>query len=511
MRVCVVNAPWAVDGREGIRAGCRFPNSTPKKSNRYVPFPFLLAYTASVLERAAHTVLLIDGCAERCSLESFWGRVADFAPDLVIAETSTTTLDYDLGVLAEIKRRSPGVRVAVFGSHTDARPQDALGDAVDYIIQGEPEGTAAALAAGSSETFDPTGVPGLAWLDASGAVRQSGRRAVIHDIDTLPRPKRADLPMSQYTVPGFPSPVAFVYAGRGCPHKCTFCLWPQTTLEGAFRPRAPEQVVDEIVEVLHDYPDTRSIFFDDDTFNLGRARMLSFADEMDRRGVHIPWGCNARADHLDEEVVRRLVSTGLFTMRFGIESGDQSILDRARKRLDLKEARPLLEMTDRLGVQNHIMFVIGLPGETDESVDRTIDFIKSVPCHSVQFSVAVPFPGTAFFREAEEKGHLMTRDWSKYSGFDHVVVRTDEMSDEDIGRALVRARRKIYFSPRFIRRRLSYIRDPRDVAALVRKAWRLLSSAAYDRVDGGRGPISGDTSDATGARTVARHSTRGKR
>ncbi len=483
MRVCVVNAPWAVDGREGIRAGCRFPNATPKSSNRYVPFPFLLAYTASLLEQEGHEVLLVDGCAERCSLESFWSRVAGFAPGLVIAETSTTTVGYDVEVLSEVKRRCPEVTVAVFGSHTDARPEDALGDAVDYIIQGEPEVTAAALADGLNARLEVRDVPGLAWLGDSGAVCMSGRRPVIRDIDVLPRPNRAHLPMSRYTVPGFPSPVAFMYAGRGCPHKCTFCLWPQTTLEGAFRPRAPEQVVDEMVDVLRQYPDTGSIFFDDDTFNLGRARMLRFADEMVCRNVRIPWGCNARADQLDEDVARRLVSTGLFTVRFGIESGDQGVLDRSKKRLDLKEARRVLEMTDRLGVQNHIMFVIGLPGETDETVDRTIRFIKSVPCHSVQFSVAVPFPGTAFFREAEENGHLVTRDWSKYSGFDHVVVRTEEMTADDIGRALVRARRRIYFSPGFIRRRLSYVRDVRDIAALGKKAWRLLSSAAYDRVE----------------------------
>lgn len=478
MRVSVVNAPWAVDGREGIRAGCRFPNATPARSNRYVPFPFLLAYTAAVLERSGHAVQLIDGCAERCSLEDFWRRVVDFEPALLIAETSTTTIDYDLEVLGELKRQRPGIRIAMFGSHTDARPQDALGAVVDLVIVGEPELTAQALAQGAP--LDET--PGLAWLEG-GEVKTSGRRPVIEDIDALPRPARAQLPMDKYTVPGFPSPVAFMYAGRGCPHACSYCLWPQTTLEGAFRPRAAADLVDEIEEVLEAYPQTGSIFFDDDTFNLGRRRMLDFAAEMRRRRLRVPWGCNARADHLDEDVARRLVATGLFTMRFGVESGDQGILDRAQKRLDLDEARRVLHMTDRLGIQNHIMFVIGLPGETEETVERTIRFIKSVPCHSVQFSAAVPFPGTRFFREVEAKGQLVTRDWSKYSGFDHIVVRTDRMSADDIGRALVRARRRVYFSPRFIRRRLSYVRDLRDVAALGRKAWRLVSSAAYDRVE----------------------------
>jgi anaerobic magnesium-protoporphyrin IX monomethyl ester cyclase len=135
-----------------------------------------------------------------------------------------------------------------------------------------------------------------------------------------------------------------------------------------------------------------------------------------------------------------------------------------------------------MGIQNHIMFVIGLAGENRESVENTIRFIKSVPCHSVQFSVAVPFPGTSLYRDAEAKGHLITKDWSKYNGFDHVVVRTDELSAEGVGQALARARRSVYFSPRFIKNRLSYIRNPRDVSALARKALRLMTRSPIDRV-----------------------------
>jgi radical SAM superfamily enzyme YgiQ (UPF0313 family) len=305
---------------------------------------------------------------------------------------------------------------------------------------------------------------------------------VIPDIDALPYPKRDGLPMGRYHVPGFPPPVRYVYGGRGCPYQCNFCLWPQTTLQGKFRTRAGEKIAAEMEWLLERYPDTGSFFFDDDTFNLGRQRMLDFAEAMDRRGLKVPWGCNARADNWDLEVLERLVATGLFTLRIGIESGDQRVLDRTGKALDLAEARRTLEMSSSLGIQNHIMFVIGLAGETHESVENTIRFIKSVPCHSVQFSVATPFPGTSLYREAEARGHLVTRDWSKYSGFDHVVVRTDDLDADEVGRALARARRSVYFSPRFIKNRLGYVRNPRDITALARKAMRLLTSAAYDRV-----------------------------
>jgi anaerobic magnesium-protoporphyrin IX monomethyl ester cyclase len=483
MKVAVVNPPWQVDNRTGIRSGCRFPNLTIRNTNRYVPFPFLVAYTASFLEGHGMEVLAIDGCAERCGREEFLRRVEKFVPNLIIAETSTTSLAYDLAILQDLHTRCPGARIAVYGSHTDARPEDALASlAVDFVIQGEPELTALELAEVLDGGRSIEGILGLAHRNALGATCVHPRRPVITDIDDLPYPKRDSLPMNSYYVPGFPPPVRYLYGGRGCPFQCNFCLWPQTTLAGKFRPRAGEKIVEEMAWLLQRYPDTRSFFFDDDTFNLGRQRMLDFAAAMKRRGMRIPWGCNARADHWDREVLQELRDTGLFTLRIGIESGDQRVLDLSGKHLNLEEARRTLEMSAAMGIQNHIMFVIGLAGENRESVENTIRFIKSVPCHSVQFSVAVPFPGTSLYRDAEAKGHLVTKDWSKYSGFDHVVVRTDELTAEGVGQALARARRSVYFSPRFIKNRLGYIRNPRDLSALARKALRLMTRSAFDRV-----------------------------
>jgi radical SAM superfamily enzyme YgiQ (UPF0313 family) len=187
---------------------------------------------------------------------------------------------------------------------------------------------------------------------------------------------------------------------------------------------------------------------------------------------------NARADNWDREMLQRLVETGLFTLRIGVESGDQDVLDRSLKDIRLEQVRATLEMSHALGIRNHVSFVIGLLGETAQSVENTIRFIKSVPVDSVQFSVAIPFPGTSFYDDVERQGHLMSRDWRKYNGFDDVVVRTASMTAADIHRAITRARRRVYFSPRFILRRLRYVRELRDLSALGRKAWRLLSPTA---------------------------------
>jgi radical SAM superfamily enzyme YgiQ (UPF0313 family) len=475
MKIAYLNLPWEEGDRRGIRAGCRFPNLTVKDTNAYVPFPFLLAYAASYAAARGAEVLCIDGVAERSTVADVLDRVARFAPTLVVCETSTTSLRYDLHALERLKAALPDACVAVYGSHVHVRPEDALGcAAVDAVILGEPEVTAADLAQALHEGREPSTVPGLVLRGADRLPAPTAPRALLADVDELPYPMRRGLPMDRYAVPGFPSPVVFMYGSRGCPHPCTFCLWPQTNMKGPYRARAAEKIAEEMAFILREWPDTKSFFFDDDTFNIGRPRLAAFADELDRRGLRIPWGMNARADHWDRDLLERLVKTGLFTLRIGIESGDQGVLDRTRKGIDLGKAREMLAMSHALGIKNHLSFVIGLPGETDETVENTIRFINSVDADSVQFSAAIPFPGTAFYREVEQKGLLVTRDWEKYNGFDHVVMRTEALSSERVAMALTRARRRVYFQPRFIARRLSYVRDFRDLGALARKVLRLV-------------------------------------
>ncbi len=479
MRTAFVNLPWEQDGRTGIRAGCRFPNLTVKKTNSYVPFPFLVAYAAAYSESRGVDVLCIDGIAERASLNSVLARIRSFSPDLVVAETSATSLKHDLGALEQLRELLPKSVIAVYGPHTDVRPMDALlGSAVSFVIKGEPEQTAYELAGALARRKDPRFVPGLICLDEAGGMAQTAPRKPIENLDELPYPKRDGMPMHNYSVPGFPSPVTFMYGSRGCPFKCNFCLWPQTNLKGAYRSRSGENIAAEMAWVLERFPDTKSFFFDDDTFNLGRTRILAFADEMNRRKLRIPWGMNARADNWDRELMERLVETGLFTLRIGIESGDPEVLARTHKDIDLEQARRTLEMSHSLGIRNHLSFIVGLPGETPGSVENTIRYIKSVPADSVQFSVAVPFPGTEFHTLASKNGFILTEDFSKYNGFDHVVTRTEAMTGDEIARAVARARRKVYFSPRFIKRRLGYVRDLHDLGAIARKAWRLVAQRA---------------------------------
>jgi radical SAM superfamily enzyme YgiQ (UPF0313 family) len=479
MKVCLANLPWEVEEKWGIRAGCRFPNLMPKRHNSYLPFPFLLAYAASYLESDGVQVLLIDGVAERSTVSSFLERLGSFRPDLLIVETATTSLAHDLAVLDLVRARQPEARIAVCGPHVSMLPDEALrSPSVDFVIMGEPEITALELTHALGGGNDYAGIPGLAFRNGAGDVFQNPRREMMADLDVLPYPMRRGLPMNRYNVPGFPAPVVYMYASRGCPYVCNFCLWVQTIFDRhRYVPRSPARIVDEIQHVMKEFPDTKSLFFDDDTFNIGKDRLREFAAEMKRRGVRIPWGMNARADNWDAGLVRDLRDTGLFNVRFGIESGDPEVLARSGKALNLDEVRENLRLFREMGIKNHLNFMVGLAGESWDSIKSTVKFVKSVPADSVQFTVAVPFPKTEYYNDLDAGGLLVSRNWDDYHAGGTAVMSTQRMSAEEIERAIRWVRRRVYLSPRFIIRRFGYIRNFRDAAAIARKGLALLKPA----------------------------------
>jgi len=233
--------------------------------------------------------------------------------------------------------------------------------------------------------------------------------------------------------------------------------------------------------VLDSYPQTRSFFFDDDLFIHGREKARRFAEVMRAERLVIPWGMNARADGWDEESLKTLKETGLFVLRYGIESGDQETLDRIGKSLDLREARRTLELSHALGIRNHVNVVVGLEGESHETVEKTIRFVKSVPKHSVQVSLAVPYPGTRYFRTLDENGYLATRDWSNYSCEADPVMRTSELTVEELIEAQLRVERALHLNPRLALRRIRHARDFRDLFSMLSRGTNLALSRMWSR------------------------------
>lgn len=490
MKIFLGNPPWSKPGFYGVRAGSRWPHFE-HESSRYMPFPFQLAYAAAVLEINGFELLLVDGIAERMSDEQYLERLALFRPDLIIHEISTISFSQDMRVIEHIRERA-GTRpkVAVCGLHVFAFQPDFLDrfKGIDYSFIGEYEQTALDLARCLRDGKGVSQVLGLVYRDAEGRARANPRRSLIKDLDSLPWPARHFLPMENYydTPGGIPKPSVQMWASRGCPFGCVFCAWPQIVYNShSYRARDPVKVVDEM-ECLVKEKGFKSVYFDDDTFNIGKPRIMKICSEIMKRRINVPWAIMARADLMDEEILTALKESGLHALKYGVESADQGIVDRCGKQMDLVKTESMILKTRKLGILYHLTFTFGLPGETRQTIRKSIDWCLRMDPDTVQFSLTTPFPGSRFYKEMQKQGRIVSRDWEEYDGFFHAVVDTEHLTasellelrndvvrrwDAHVKNRQVRRRRKNYLHPRYITEAL---RNPLKAARKIRELYRLI-------------------------------------
>lgn len=490
MKIFIANPPWRdpdKDDRYGVRAGSRWPHFEAGFSN-YVPFPFFLAYTAAVLEQDGFDIQLGDSIAARESEAVFLDRVERFAPDLLLLETSTPSIGPDLALCDRLKKRFPALQIAVAGPHHEMYAPEFL-DAhphLDLLLLGEYEYTARDLARALAAGTPLSGVAGLIFRDpVDGRAVQTPRRVLIENLDELPFPARHLLPMDRYcdTPGGIPTPSLQIIASRGCPFQCIFCSWPQIMYGShRYRTRSASNILDEIEACQAKYA-IRSIYFDDDTFNIGEGRILEICDEFIRRGIQLPWAAMARADTMTEPMLTRMKEAGLTAIKYGVESASQEILDRSKKRLDLKKAEEIIRLTKRMGIKVHLTFCFGLPGETKDTINRTIDYSIALDPDTVQYSIVTPYPGSEYFETLAGEGRIRTRNWSEYDGSSQAVFETESLTRADLARSVQAARsrwtrhamRKDFFS-----KFLFYLREAlkKPFRALF-YLWRILFSPRH--------------------------------
>lgn len=440
MRVFLGNPPWSEPGLYGVRAGSRWPHLECEAS-RYMPFPFFLAYACAVLEQNGYYPRMVDALAERMPDGLFLHIVEQNNPDLIVLEVSTPSFPYDLETVASI-RRSLGdtVKIALCGPNhlmTNAAFLEAHPE-VDYIFCGEYEFILLELVRALEAGRSPGDVPGLIFRDTSDRVIVNPQRSLLRDINTIPWPSRHQLPMMKYydEAGSIAEPGVQMWASRGCPHMCIFCVWPQLVYGGPnYRVRDPVDVADEMEWLVNTYG-FKSVYFDDDTFNIGKNRIMKLCREIQRRELNIPWSIMARADGMDRELLETMKAAGLSSVKYGVESGDQGVVDGSGKKLDLSVAREIIGITRELGIRYHLTFTFGLPGETRDTARKSIDLALELDPDTVQFSICTPMPGSRYFQMAREKGYLADVDWTNYTGFTSAVIRTDALSSEDLEQIL---------------------------------------------------------------------------
>ena len=435
MKIFLGNSPWSKKGYYGVRAGSRWPHFE-EEHLEYVPFPFFLAYAAAVLEEAGFDVLLVDAIAEKIDQDEFVGRIERFAPDLTVLEVSTISIEDDLALGRRLRKLmgSDG-KIAFCGLHQFMYEPGFMREHsfLDYVLMGEYEMTLLDLAKRLAAGRSTEGTLGLLHRQ-NGDILVENRRPPIEDLDSLPWPARHFLPMHDYhDEPGnIPRPSVQMWASRGCPFGCVFCAWPQIMYgESRYRPRDVVDTVDEMEWLVREMG-FKSVYFDDDTFNVGKKRVMRIASEIKSRKLRVPWAVMARADIMDREMLEALVEAGLHSIKYGVESAHQPVLDGSGKSLDLEKVRRTVKITQELGVKMHLTFMFGLPGETRETARKTMDLALELAPESLQFTISTPFPGSKYYLMLEREGRILTKDWSRYDGFRSSVIRTEALSAGDL-------------------------------------------------------------------------------
>jgi anaerobic magnesium-protoporphyrin IX monomethyl ester cyclase len=469
MRVLVANPPWPGPGY-GARSDVRWPH---KRSDKYIEYPVYLAYTVAVVEEAGFEVSFIDAIMDEMSIEEFAQQVQDLGPRLALIETSTPSIDHELETAMAIKGVSPQTFVALLGSHVTYFDKQtvAKNPAVDAVIRGEFEYTAADLARALEAQADLKGVLGLTYRDADGAVWVNPDRPLFEPLDEMPFPARHIVQGGEYRAGIYSGghPTAMV-SSRGCPYRCTFCLWPDILYGHKFRARSAENVVGEIEEAVRVYGHDE-IYFDDDTFTIDRQRVLDICRLIQERALEdeVEWIAQCRVDTVDREMLEAMKAANCGYILFGVESGSPEMLRKMKKGITLDKVHRAFQLSKDVGIKTQAFFLFGMPGETQETIRETIEFAKQLNASSTQFAVAIPHPGTALYEECKVNGWLVSENWADYTA-ESSLIETPWLTADQVEEARIRAYREYYYRPSFVIGEALRIRRPADVKRLARGA-----------------------------------------
>jgi radical SAM superfamily enzyme YgiQ (UPF0313 family) len=438
----LVNAPWhKVEngcGFLGIRAGSRWPHTwdyTGTIVNPYLPFPFYLATAAALAKKECFTVKVKDSIALGETYNDFYASITDFNPDVIVMEVSTPSLSNDLQVVSQIKNLSPRTKFVLCGIHGELEDKEFIEkhSNVDFIIYGEYEFPLVDLLKALRLNSSLKSVPNLLYRDTTGNIIKNGR-ANLGKLCDYPWPERDDLPKNYYDgMCGLEAPQLQVHTSRGCPYSCIFCAWPQMMYGGPkYRLRETEDVVNEILFNLKKY-DYKSIYIDDDTFNVSKEHVLKLCNLFVQKGINkIPWSAMGRADLMDEEILQSLKRAGIYSLKYGVESFDQGVLDSIGKKMDLEKNIANIIRTKELGIKVHLTFALGLPTDTRETIEKTIKEAFKLPADYLQFSIATPYPGSEMYKQYKKNNWLLTEDWDQYNGSSKAVAKNGNLSAPEL-------------------------------------------------------------------------------
>lgn len=426
------------DGFDG-GAGSRYQ---AKREIRSFWYPTWLAQPAALVPGSR----VLDAPADGLSVEETLKVARDY--DLVIIHTSTPSFPTDAMFAEDLKKQNPAVLIGMVGAKVAVDPLNSLlaSEAIDFVCREEFDYTCQDIAAGKPFAD----VPGINYRAQDGSVESTGPRPMIENMDELPFVApvyKRDLKIDNYFIGYLNYPYVSIYTGRGCKSRCTFCLWPQTVGGHRYRVRSVENVLEEVKWIRDNMPEVKELMFDDDTFTDDAPRAEAIARGLGKLGI--TWSCNAKAN-VPYSTLKVMKENGLRLLLVGYESGDDQILVNIKKGVRTDFARRFNADCKKLGIKIHGTFILGLPGETEATIKKTIEYAKEINPHTIQVSLAAPYPGTFLYKQAVENGWLeenKTVNLVSKAGVQLAAIGYDHLSREQIYHHLEKFYREFYFRP----------------------------------------------------------------
>ena len=452
-------------------------------------FPVVPATAATMLKKAGHDVLFLDGIASEISVEQFNRRLAEFHPDVIVIETKTPVVKRHWQYIREIKAGSDqsfqACKFILVGDHVTALPEESMRECpVDYILTG---GDWDFLL---KSVIDAKFEPGI-WYRVGGEVKNTGRFALNHDLNSAPWIDRELVNWRLYAEKNGNfrrTPGTYIMSGRDCWHaKCTFCSW--TTLYPKYRTRDWKDVVDEIEMLVTKYG-VREIMDDSGSFPVGQW-LTNFCNEMIRRGLpkRVRIDCNMRFGRLTFDDYKLMRKAGFRLVLFGVESANQSTLDRFVKALKVAEVEKGAEWAAKAGLDVHLTFMFGHAWEGREDMARTVALARRLLANghasTLQCTMTIPYPGTPLFRELKENDGLTTLDWDEYD-MRRQITKTPLVSEEEI-KCAIRDVYRGFLQPRALWHRLTTTRTLFDFSFYYRGIRSLIGHLVDFKARGKRG------------------------
>lgn len=437
----------------------------PPQSVMYPQPPLGIAIIAAVLEENGYEVKILDLPAIGFSAETFSEMFSKVKPDVVGITSFTSTINAATLLAKNVKENDVNTLVILGGPHGTILPEETLRDnpEIDIIVRGEGEQIMLEIARVlESSPNHLKKISGITYRDKH-RVRSNPIGPPILNLDSLPFPAFHLLPLTKYSLhPPFGRrlPAMPIITSRGCPYRCVFCS--KSVFGNKYRNNSPDYVISEI-QFLNEKFGIEEIKFYDDVFTMNRQWVTDICQRLKKEKIDIPWTCETRVNLVDKKLLKIMKEAGCYMIAYGVESGDQGILNNLKKDITLDQASEAFKLTHNAGIESVAYFMIGSPEETPETIKKTIDFAKNLNPDFAQFSITIPYPGTELHNLATKEGGILGK-WDDYAyaklgDINNAVFVTKTLSSQELRAWLKEAYVSFYLRPSYIWKKLKKTRS----------------------------------------------------